>query len=221
MDIVENEDVRCVLQKGETESGLNPRLGSTGDKEFDLGNPFDESTQYREDRRRWFFILALVKSVDHDRCRNSGLLQWFHYQLLHLTVEGFMYNIGIQPKERDDGGSECRVFSRQLGGEGGEDEVEVAAVFEIAGAEERCPKEPLGESPLANRLGNRRLASTGESIQPEDGRFFKVFGPGLDLLQYRFSRTTEAAFAIPVLVPGPGSTATAVQDRQVSCQADK
>jgi hypothetical protein len=57
-----------------------------------------------------------------------------------------------------------------LESKGGEDEVEVAAVLEIAGTKERCPKRPLGESPFANCLSNRGLASASESIQPEDGR---------------------------------------------------
>ena len=47
-----------------------------------------------------------------------------------------MYNVRVRLEDGDENGSEFRVFVCQLEGEGGEDEVEVAAVFEIARTEE-------------------------------------------------------------------------------------
>ena len=56
---------------------------------------------------------------------------------------------------------------RQLECESGKDEVEIAAVLEIAGTEERRSELTISEDMLADRLGDRRLASSGEPVQPE------------------------------------------------------
>jgi hypothetical protein len=48
---VQNEDIGRVHEEGETESGLDPGLGSAGDEKLDFGNLFDEPTQHGEDRR--------------------------------------------------------------------------------------------------------------------------------------------------------------------------
>jgi len=66
---------------------------------------------------------------------------------------------------------------RQLKGEGGEDEVEVAAVLEIARTKEGRSKLSISKDPFAGRLGDCGLASPGEPVQPEDRRLVEVFGP--------------------------------------------
>jgi hypothetical protein len=72
VDIVQNEDVGRVHEERETESGLDPRLWSTGDEELDPGNLFNEPPQNGEDRRRRFVVLAFVECVDHDHRRNPA-----------------------------------------------------------------------------------------------------------------------------------------------------
>ena len=71
---------------------------------------------------------------------------------------------------------------RQLKGEGGEDEVKVATVLEIARAKEGSSQQSVGEYPLADRLGDRGLASPCEPVQPEYGGLIEVFDPQLDLV---------------------------------------
>ena len=80
-------------------------------------------------------------------------------------------------EEGDKSGSEFWEFVGQLEGEGGEYEVEVAAVLEVTRTEERRPKLSVSKDPLAGRLGNRGLASPGEPVQPEHRRLLKIFGP--------------------------------------------
>ena len=88
-----------------------------------------------------------------------------------------MDNIRIRLKEGNKKGSELRKFVCQLEGEGGEDEVQIAAVLEIAGTEERRSELTVSEDTLADRLGDRRLAGPGEPVQPEDRRLIRVFCP--------------------------------------------
>ena len=49
-----------------------------------------------------------------------------------------MCDVRVRLEERDENRSECWIFVRQLEGEGGEDEMKVAAVSEIARTEEGC-----------------------------------------------------------------------------------
>ena len=76
-----------------------------------------------------------------------------------------------------------------------------------------APSSPSAKEPLANRLGDRRLAGPGEPVQPEDGRLVEVLGPRLDLVQDGLPCTPEAALAISVLISGSRSTAAVVQHR--------
>ena len=65
VDIVQNEEIGRIHEEGETESGLDPRLGSARDEKLDSWNPFDEPAQHGEDRRRRFLVLALVQGINH------------------------------------------------------------------------------------------------------------------------------------------------------------
>jgi len=80
-------------------------------------------------------------------------------------------------KEGDESGSEFREFVGQLEGEGGEDEVQVAAVLKVTRTEEGRSELTVGEDPLADCLGDRGFASPSEPVQPEDRRLIGVFGP--------------------------------------------
>ena len=88
-----------------------------------------------------------------------------------------MCDIRIRLEEGDESRSEIGEFVGQLEGEGGEDEVEVAAVLEVAGTKKGCSELSVRKHPLAGCLGNRGLAGPGESVQPEDRRLVEVFGP--------------------------------------------
>ena len=88
-----------------------------------------------------------------------------------------MRNILIQLKEGDKDRSRVWEFVGQLKDEGGEDEVEIATVFEVTGTEERRSKLFVSRHPFADCLGDCRLASPGEPVQTEDRRPAEVFGP--------------------------------------------
>ena len=75
-----------------------------------------------------------------------------------------MYDVWIRLEEGDEDGSEFVILVCQLEGEGWEDELEMTPVLEIARTEERGSKQPVGEDPLANRPGDRRLASPGHPV---------------------------------------------------------
>ena len=122
-----------------------------------------------------------------------------------------MRDVWVRLEEGDEGGSKSWIFVSQLEGEGGEDEVEVAAVSEIARTKERCPQYAVSEDTLANCLGDRGLAGAGQPIQPEDRRLLEVFDPQLHLAQDGLPCTPEAAFALSVLIPRPRSAAAVVQ----------
>ena len=68
-------------------------------------------------------------------------------------------------------------FMDQLKGKGGEDKVEVATVLEVTRIEERHDEPSVNKHPLADCLGDRKLVSPGEPVQPEDRRPLEVFGP--------------------------------------------
>ena len=88
-----------------------------------------------------------------------------------------MCDIRIRLKEGDKNGSKFREFVGQLEGEGGKDEVQVAAVLEIARTEERRSELAISKDPLADRLGDRGLASAGKPVQPEHRGLVEVFCP--------------------------------------------
>ena len=78
--------------------------------------------------------------------------------------------------------SKARVFVCELESKGGEYEVEVAAVLEVARTKKGCSQEPIDKQTLRDCLSDCRLSCPGEAIQPEDGGCIKVFGPRLDLV---------------------------------------
>ena len=52
---------------------------------------------------------------------------------------------------------------------GGEDELKVAFVLEVSGAEEGSTEKPVRECPVRDRLGNGGLSRSCEPVQPVDG----------------------------------------------------
>lgn len=105
----------------------------------------------------------------------------------------------------------------ELEGEGGKDVVKISAVFEIARTEERCSQPPVSEDAFGNRLRDRGLASSGEPIQPVDGRRVGVFGPRLHLVEDGFTSPFEATRVTAMPELSPFGTDAVVQHRQFSC----
>ena len=73
--------------------------------------------------------------------------------------------------------SKIGVLVCQLECEGGEYEVEVAAIFEVARTKERGSEAFFGENPLSDCLSDCRFPRPGEPIEPEDRRRAEIFGP--------------------------------------------
>ena len=99
----------------------------------------------------------------------------------------------------------------ELESNGGEDEVQVAAVLKVSRTKEGRSQETVSEDTLGDGLSDRRLPCPGEPVQPEDGGLVEVLSPRLDLAQDSLARTPEAASAISMLISSPTSTAAAVQ----------
>ena len=151
---MQNEDTGRVHEKGEAESRLDPRLGSAGDEELDSGNLFDEPSQHREDSRRWFLILALVKRVNHYDRRNVCRLQWLDNQPFHLVVQRLVDDVRVGLEKRDEVISEVGIFVGKLESESGEYEVQVATVLEVSGTEKGSSQNTIGEDTLGDGLSD-------------------------------------------------------------------
>lgn len=74
-------------------------------------------------------------------------------------------------------GSEVGVSVCQLEGKGGEYEMEITAVLEIARTEERCSKAFFRKETFSDRLSDRRFPRPSEPVEPKDRRLVEVFGP--------------------------------------------
>jgi hypothetical protein len=59
-------------------------------------------------------------------------LEWSYDQLVHLTTQAFEGNSLTGRYQWDEDRSELGVLERELDGEGGEDEVEVATILEVS-----------------------------------------------------------------------------------------
>ena len=69
----------------------------------------------------------------------------------------------------------------ELEGKGGEDFPEIAPVVEIARTEKGRSELPVREACLRKRLGDSRLVSPGETVEPEHVFFSLVIQPGFKL----------------------------------------
>ena len=126
-----------------------------------------------------------------------------------------MGNPWIGPDKRDKERSEIGVLSRKLDGEGGEDQVEVAPVLEIPGAEEGGTELSTRERPLRNCLCDGCLPRSGQPIQPVDGRFVEVPSPVFNGIQNSPARPLEAPVAVTMSILGPLCTAEVVEDSRL------
>ena len=93
------------------------------------------------------------------------------------------------------------VPSRKLDRQRGEGGLEITAVLETSGAEERRSQTVVSKHSLRERLRDRGFPCTGESVQPEDWRLVEVLAPALGTIQGALSGSLVAPMAISVLIP--------------------
>ena len=88
-----------------------------------------------------------------------------------------MRDVRIRLEEGDENRPKFWKLVGQLEGEGGEDEVQIAAVLEFARTEERCSQLSVSKDLLADCLGDRGLAGPSETVEPEDRRLVEILDP--------------------------------------------
>ena len=101
--------------------------------------------------------------------------------------------------------------------DGGEDQLEVASVLEVSGAEERGAEPRVCERPLRDRLRDGAFSRPCESIQPVDWGLVKVACPKLDLVQNCSASPLEATVTIAVPILGLLCASETVDDSCFSC----
>ena len=102
---------------------------------------------------------------------------------MNLVAQGLMSSPWVGLDQRDKERSKLGVLARELGSEGGKDEMEVAPILKISRAEEGGSKVSIRERPLRNRLRNSGLPRSGQPAQPVDRGLAEVPRPEIDLVQ--------------------------------------
>jgi hypothetical protein len=74
------------------------------------------------------------------------------------------------------------MFSCELDGQGGKDQLDIVLMLQVPRTKERGTKLSIRERPFRDRLSNSRFPSPGQSIQPVDGCPAEIPGPELDLV---------------------------------------
>ena len=123
----------------------------------------------------------------------------------------------VRPDQRDEVRSKVCVFSCELDGEGGEEEVDVTPIFEIS-PEERSAELSICECPFCNGLRNSSLPRSCQPVQPVDGGLSEVPGPEFYLVQNGSagSLQTTSATAVPEL--GSLCGAETIEDYRITCR---
>jgi len=85
----------------------------------------------------------------------------------------------------------------ELEGEGGENGPEIAPVVEISRTEEARSELPICEAHLRKCLGDSRLPSPGEAVEPEHMFILFVIQPALKLEEDVSPGTLHASLPIP------------------------
>ena len=129
-----------------------------------------------------------------------------------------MSNSRIRVHQRDKDRSELGVLSCELDAKGGENELKVAPVLEVSGAEERGPKSSFCERPFRDCLRNGALSGPGKPVQPVDRRLAKILCPQFDPIQNSSARSLETTIAVTVSILGSLRTAETVQDSCIGYQ---
>ena len=128
-----------------------------------------------------------------------------------------MSNSWIRSNQRDEDRSKLGVLVGELNGEGGKNEVEVAAVRVVSRTEEGGTKLSSCEHPLRNRLCDGTLPCPSQPVQPVDGRLAKIPCPEFDFVQdgYASSLQTTPTVAMPIF--GGLSAAEIIEGDRLSC----
>jgi hypothetical protein len=148
-------------------------------------------------------------------------LEWFDKEFSHLVLKRLVGGVWIGLKERDKLGSEAWVLLRKLERQRGEDELEAAAILNAPRAEERCSQTAIGEDLFCDRLRDGGFPRPGESVEPEDWRLVEILGPPLDLVQHVLPGSLQATAPISVLISGPVSATTTIQDNRIDFEIRK
>ena len=98
--------------------------------------------------------------------------------------------------------SKFGVPPSELGGYGGEDELQVSSVLKVPRTEEGSTKMPIREHPLRNCLSDGALPRPCEPIQPVDRGFMKVACPEFNLVQNGYMGPLETTGAVAMSVLG-------------------
>ena len=111
-----------------------------------------------------------------------------------------MENFWIRLDQLNEGRSEFGVLPGELDGQGRENQVEVAPVFEVSGAEERGAESTVCEYSLRDCLRDGALPGPSKSVQPVDGGFVKVAGPEFDPIQDCGASTPKTTVPVAVSI---------------------
>ena len=103
----------------------------------------------------------------------------------------------------------------ELEGKGWKDFLKIAAVLEVSRAEEAGPEIPVRKHCLGERLGDGRLSSPGQAVQPENtlGPFARE--PIFDILQDTFPCSPQTPLPIPTAVSGIYGVVQSLQKDEV------
>ena len=103
----------------------------------------------------------------------------------------------------------------ELEGECREDLPEVAPVVEIARTKKAGAKLPVCEARLCKRLGNGRLSSSGETVEPVHMLLFLAVKPGFELGKDIFPSPLHASLPVPTEVSRVGDMGHPIEKREV------
>jgi len=109
------------------------------------------------------------------------------------------------------------VPARELDGEGGKDEAEVAAVLEVSRTEEGGTKLTGCECPLRDRLGDGALPRSGQPVQPVDARFVKIPCPEFDFVQDGSTGSFQTTIVVAMSIFSRLRTAEIIEGGRFSC----
>ena len=113
-----------------------------------------------------------------------------------------MCDIGAFLQDPKDLFAEIGILTGELEGERRKDPLEIAAVLEVARAEEAGTELPVHKRRLCERLGDGRFSGPGQAVQPENtlGPFARE--PVFDIFEDTFPCSPQTPLPIPTAVSG-------------------
>ena len=132
-----------------------------------------------------------------------------------------MDDIGIRLNQCNECRSKCGVLACKLDGKGGEDELEVAPVLEVSGAEERSSESSVGRQPLCDRLRDSGLSSSSQPVQPVNRGLVEVPRPEFDFAKDGGASFFKTTVAVSMSMLRLLCITETVEDRHFSCEGDR